>query len=81
MAEKKYWLDNSANVTKLVRGLWAIGIVLLLADLVVHRHEDISFAEWFGFYGFYGFVGCVTLVLAAKVLRRLVMREEDYYER
>ena len=27
----------------------------------------------------YGFVGCVLLVLIAKVLRRLVMRSEDYY--
>jgi hypothetical protein len=78
---KTYWLDSSANVTLLYRGLWVLGFLLLAADLVVHRHEGVGFAELFGFYGFYGFVACVALVLAAKVLRRLVMRPEDYYER
>ncbi len=81
MAEKKYWLDRRENVTRLYRGLWVIGFVLVAADLLIHRHELVGFASWFGFYGFYGFVACVCLVLAAKVLRRWVMRPEDYYER
>jgi hypothetical protein len=29
----------------------------------------------------YGFFACVALVLAAKLLRKLIMRPEDYYER
>jgi hypothetical protein len=81
MAEKTHWLDRSENVTKIYRTLWSIGIVLLLADMVVLRHEDLRIAEWFGFYGFYGFVACVALVLAAKLLRRVVKRPENYYER
>ncbi|MCH7824691.1 MAG: hypothetical protein IH849_07810, partial [Acidobacteria bacterium] len=36
---------------------------------------------FFGFYGFYGFVSCVFLVLAAKQLRKIVGRGEDYYDR
>jgi len=80
--EKTYWLDRSENVTKLYRGLWTIGIVLLLLDLVVHKHEDLEFASWLGFYAWFGFFACVALVLAAKeILRRLVMRGEDYYDR
>jgi hypothetical protein len=80
--EKQYWLDRSENVTKLYRGLWAFGIVLLLGDVVIPKHEELSFAEWFGYYGIFGFVACVALVLAAKeILRRLVKRPEDYYER
>ncbi len=42
-----------------------------------HRHYPIE--GWLGFYGVYGLVGCVLLVLAAKVLRLVVMRDEDYY--
>ena len=53
-------------MTKLYRGLWAFGLLLLAADLVVHRHEEIGWAGVFGFYGFYGFFACVALVLAAK---------------
>jgi hypothetical protein len=78
---KRYWLDGSENVTLIYRALWVAGILLLVADLVVHRHEEIGFAELFGFYGFYGFFACVALVLAAKLLRKLIMRPEDYYER
>lgn len=79
--EKKYWLDRPENVTRLYRGLWMLGIALVVADLVVPRHEEFGFAAWFGFYGIYGFIGIVALVLAAKALRRAVMRAEDYYER
>jgi hypothetical protein len=83
MSDKKvYWLDRSENVTKLYRGLWAIGIFVGLLDLVLHKHEEFDFAGLFGFYAGFGFVACVALVLAAKeILRRLVMRAEDYYER
>jgi hypothetical protein len=79
--KKRYWLDEPRNVTKLNRGLWGIGLLLVLLDLVIHRHAEAGFDGLFGFYGFYGFVACVALVLAAKLLRRAVMRPEDYYDR
>jgi len=80
--DKQYWLDRSENVTRLYHGLWVVGVLLFLADAVIHRHEDFAWAAWFGFYALYGFFACVALVLAAKeILRRLVMRAEDYYDR
>lgn len=78
--ENKYWLDRPENVTKLYRSLWILGLLLVLADWVVHRHAEVGFDGWFGFYGLYGFVACVALVLAAKLLRHGVMRNEDYYD-
>jgi len=79
---KQYWLDRSENVTKIYRGLWTVGLLLLAADLLMHRHEEFGWAGWFGFYAAYGFFACVALVLAAKeILRRLVKRPEDYYDR
>ena len=78
---RKYWLDSSANVSKLYRGLWALGLALLAIDLVLHKHEDFAFAAWIGFYCLFGFLACVVLVLVAKRLRRVLMRAEDYYER
>lgn len=36
--------------------------------------------RFFGFYSLYGFFACVALVLLAKLLRRIVMRAEDYYD-
>lgn len=73
------WLDRPQNVRRLYLGLWAVGLLLLGADLAVHRHAEVGFDGGFGYYGFYGFVACVVLVLAAKLLRRAVMRDEDYY--
>ena len=77
---KQYWLDNSRNVKKLLLALYIVCSCLLLADLFYHKHAIISLDNFFGFYGIYGFVACVVLVLAAKEMRRLVGRSEDYYE-
>ena len=59
--------------------LAAVCALLLVSDLSYDKHAHFGFENWFGFYGIYGFVGCVFLVLAAKELRRVVMRDEDYY--
>lgn len=77
--KKKYWLDDPRNVRKIVYALVAICVVLVLLDPFYDKHAHFDPENWFGFYGFYGFIGCVGLVLAAKELRRLVMRREDYY--
>jgi hypothetical protein len=78
-ADKKYWLDDPKNVRKIVYALVVVCVLLVLLDLFYDKHAHFDAENWFGFYGFYGFVCCVGLVLAAKELRRLVMRREDYY--
>lgn len=78
---KKYWLDNPHNVTRIFHVLWIICVLLIAIDLFLHRHEYFEFATLFGFYAFYGFFACVALVLIAKQLRRVLMRDEDYYGR
>jgi hypothetical protein len=62
------------------RLLLAICLALLAADLVFHRHTVHPAEELTGFYAFYGFVACVALVLLARVMRRFVMRSEDYWD-
>ena len=73
----KAWIEKRKNVVLMVRIFLAVSIVLLLLDLVIHRHNLFSWEGWFGFYGFYGFVACVALVFAATLLRKFVMRPED----
>ncbi len=77
---KRYWLDDTRNVDKVWYGVVGICALLFLADAFYEKHVTLEIEYWFGFYGFYGFIGCVFLVLAAKVLRKLVMRSEDYYD-
>lgn len=62
------------------RLLLAVCVALLAADLVIHRHTVHALEELTGFYAFYGFIACVSLVLLAKVMRRLLMRSEDYWD-
>jgi hypothetical protein len=85
-SEKRHVFDNPRNIKLVVRGLFACSAALILLDLVIHRH--LSFKDgvfeteaWFGYYSVYGFVACVLLVLAAKQMRKILMRAEDYYDR
>lgn len=87
--EKQHVFDDPRNVKRLIRVFFVACAVLLAIDLVHHRHGSFEESEAelaaegiFGFYGLFGFVACVLLVLAAKyVLRKAVMRSEDYYDR
>lgn len=62
------------------RVLLMVCVLLLAADLAVDRHSYHPLEEFTGFYALYGFVACVSLVLLARVMRRLVMRREDYWD-
>jgi len=89
--ESLRWLDDARNVRKVYRFVWVVCAVLLVAGeglLVWSRavgddhvgHPGFAFETWPGFYALFGFVACVALVLAAKELRKLLMRPADYYE-
>lgn len=61
--------------------LVAVCAAAVAADLLIHKHAAFAFEGWFAFHAWYGFVGIVFLVLGARVLRAIVMRPEDHYER
>ena len=79
--EKTYWLDSPKNVAKVFWAVVVVCAILFVADAFYHKHTELEAESYFGFYGIYGFVACVALVLAAKGLRRILMRGEDYYDR
>ena len=79
-SEKTHLFDNPRNVSIVLRTLYVICAGLFIVDFFVHRHTMHSWEELPAFYAIYGFIGCVLLVLVAKVLRKLVMRKEDYYD-
>lgn len=53
---------------------------LLLADFAYTKHVHYAFERWTGFFAGYGFAAYVFIVYAAVALRRLVKRDEDYYD-
>ena len=81
--DREHWLDIPRNVDRIVYGLYVLCAGLLSLDFLqtYTKHGHFSFDDRPGFYGVFGFVACVLLVLAAKLMRKVLMREEDYYDR
>lgn len=79
-SEKKHLFDDPKNVRRVIYALYTLCGLSLIAELFVHRHVDHPWERLFGFYSLYGFVACVLLVLAAKEMRKVLMRGEDYYD-
>ena len=78
---KRYWLDDKRNVQKVFWALIAVCALLFLSDFFYHKHVIYAFEDWYGFFGLFGFIGSFLLVLAARELRKILMRDEDYYDR
>ena len=79
--QNKGWFDEKRNVRKIVWALVLICAGLFAADGFYHKHPYFAVETFFGFYAIYGFIMCVGLVLGAKVMRKFLMRDEDYYDK
>lgn len=78
--EKPHLFDSPRNVKRLLRTFYLVCAGLLALDFVHHRHAIHAWEELWGFYALFGFVACVALVLTAKEMRKVLMRDEDYYD-
>ena len=88
---KRHFFDDPGKVRLVLRTLYVVCLALFLVDLVnlalqlgdmgELRHAERSWEGWPGFFPFYGFVACVALVLIAKQMRKVLMRDEDFYDR
>ena len=77
--------DNPKNVKRLRLGFYVALVLVLAAEFVVNMHPEGHYAfaveHYFGFYAVYGFISYVVLIFVAKLIRKIVMRKEDYYDR
>ena len=90
-SEREYFFDKPENLKKFLRVFYGFCIVLVALDIVnlilqstgsgELRHAERSWEGLPTFYSVYGFVACVVLVLIAKQMRKVLMRDEDYYDR
>jgi hypothetical protein len=79
--DKLGWADRPAIQQKIRYGIYAVCALLVIIDLLVHRHTYLPVEEMPAFYAFYGFAALVGVVMLAKALRTLVGRGEDYYQK
>jgi hypothetical protein len=62
------------------RVLLAAGAVLVVLEFVIHRHGEIAAEDIPLFPAVYAFVICVAIVIGGIWLRKIAMRDEDYYD-
>lgn len=79
-----YWVSRKA-ARRAVVALHIAAILVIVLELLHPFDSDgygvsrVQMLEFPGSYAVYGFVACVILVLLGRILRRLVMRSENYY--
>ncbi len=82
--DKLFWVTRRGARIALI-ALHVAALIAVLIEFVrpfppdVHAVERVHSLDFLASYAVYGFVSCVILVLLGLVLRRLVMRDEDYY--
>ena len=75
------WADKPETRRLIRRVLYVVCVALVVADFFAHRHIYVGIERVPAFYALYGFVALVGVVMAAKALRLLVRRDEEYYDR
>jgi len=79
-SKSEWWLDRPSSIRLIIAILIAGCVLSVLADFFYHKHADYFFRKWFAFDAVFGFLAYVGLITAAKLFRKIVMRDEDYYD-
>lgn len=75
------WVANRQTPNAILFTLVLACVGLGAFDFVHERHVIFPFEATKSFYGLFGFIAFVFIVQAARVLRLIVRRPEDYYDR
>lgn len=74
------WADRP-HVQRLIRiVLYVVCAGLLLAEFLVHRHPYNRVEAVPLLYAMYGFAALIVAVAVAKGLRRMLKRDDDFYD-
>ncbi len=79
--DKTYIFDKKKNINRVVYAFFIFCAALVAADFVLHRHTYHDWEKIPAFYAIFGFGSYVLIVLTATLLRKLVMRPENYYRK
>ena len=55
--------------------------LMIIAEFVFHRYGETKTEDILLFPAFFGFLAFIFIVFAGVLLRKLVMRKEDYYDK
>ena len=77
---KVYFFDKPKNVDRFLMVFYVICGLLFLLDFIIHRHTMHAWEKLPGFYAIFGFVAFCMLVIVSILMRKVLMRKEDYYD-
>jgi hypothetical protein len=72
-------LNKLKNVNRVFAIICVFCFSLLIIDIFTRKHPDFPWEGYPDFYAVYGFLCCVMLVFAARILRKFIKRDENYY--
>ncbi|MDH5672496.1 MAG: hypothetical protein OEZ06_10130 [Myxococcales bacterium] len=72
--------DERKNIDRIFYALVGVCAAVVLADFAYEKHGHFDFENIPGAHAIFGFVAYVGLVLTATQLRKLLKRDEDYYD-
>jgi hypothetical protein len=80
MKKELTFFDSSRNRKMVRRALFGMCLLLLILGLFIETHGELYWEKAPNFFAAYGFLSCVSLILIAKLLRKILRREEHYYD-
>lgn len=75
------WFDRKENQEKLWYLLLVVCGALTISEFLYEHHPHFEIEKIPEFFEVFGFLAFVFIVFMGSLLRRLIMRSEDYYER
>jgi hypothetical protein len=73
--------DSTRNRRRVRWILFGVCLFLLLLDFFIPKHGHFYWENAPNFFASYGFISCVSLIFIARVLRKILKKNEDYYDR
>ena len=79
-------LEDPVRFARIKRWFYAGLAVVALVEIVLPRifhggESHFSFEDFPAWGSLYGFVSCVAIIVVSKLIGKLCMRREDYYDR
>ncbi|MEH6515761.1 MAG: hypothetical protein V7742_03690 [Halioglobus sp.] len=79
MTDSDHWLVRPATIKRLWWIFSAILALTVAAQFVWGSKGYFGIDGWPGFAAVYGFLACLVMVLVAKLLGKVLKRNESYY--
>ena len=80
MTQNTGFFYRATTVQWLLRIFYGLCVLLVFIDFVVHRHTLSDIEKFPAFYVLFGLGTSLILIVAAKLMRKILLRDEDYYQ-